>query len=438
MNKRTFAAPTLRPVLVAVAVLLLFPTCSWPAPASPQDAPPQWLLSLFSWLAAVNTHRPGQADAAVGAGANQRLIDLEDVLGDLMALGDRLSKAPGGAVKYQDHEFSVAELRTIMGFREAEPVGQGLTRLLHRAAVYHADVALITSRDDQSARGLRRPGRTSYLVGDGQQTRQTTSTVHWAFGRALLDHLEPGPARDPLARAWYLATASVLQSLRLVSEADDHLSRARRIFPDDARLLFEGACAVETLTAPTLQAAAGPIPPGPRPGGTFRTISSAPSVRSLLRRAEQLFRRALQRNPTLTEARVRLARLTAGDGQHAEAIDLLQQALAAPAREEVRYLALMQLGDEELAVGRRAEARGRYEAAARLFPTAQTPLLALGLAARESGDRPGAAAALDRLSRLPVDPLERIDPAWFYYMMQGWDADRLMQELYALAEKEAR
>ncbi len=163
-----------------------------------------------------------------------------------------------------------------------------------------------------------------------------------------------------------------------------------------------------------------------------------PSIRALLDRAEQLFRRALARDAALTEARVRLARLTAAQGHHGEAIDLLQRALAASPPDDLRYLALMLLGDGQAAVGLRAEARARYDEAADLYPTAQSPLLALGLLARERGDRGAVGAALDCLSRLPPDPGKRIDPFWGYYLMQGRDADRLMRQLYALAAREAR
>ena len=254
----------------------------------------------------------------------------------------------------------------------------------------------------------------------------------------MLDHLEPGPSRDPFAREWYLATASALQSLRALSEADDHLSRARQIFPDDARLLFEGACALETLTAPTVQAAFATAPAGPRPSGSFRVVASAPSVKSLLDRAEQLFRQGAAAGSGLVEARVRLARLIAARGQHAEALELLGRAVASTTPTDLRYLALMLLGNEEQAVGRRADAATHFEAAASLFPTAQSPLLALGLLARDGGDRAGAIAALERLSRLPLEAADRVDPAWAFYLMRGRDADRLMQQLYAELAKEGQ
>ena len=46
---------------------------------------------MFAWLAAVNTHKPGQTDAAIGATVTPSLVDLEDVLSDVLALGERLA-----------------------------------------------------------------------------------------------------------------------------------------------------------------------------------------------------------------------------------------------------------------------------------------------------------------------------------------------------------
>jgi hypothetical protein len=432
MHTRPPAEALLRRAIVVALVALV--AAGGPAfGAGPDQGPSQWLLTLLAWLAAVHTHQPGKPDAAIGTVATTPLAELEAVLSDVVAIRDRLTGASQNPIAYRGHRFTAGELRQLMAIREGEPVADGMNRLLRRAAVYHADVALVGSSEWSAA---ERPGRSMTLIGDGQQKRTLASTVHWQFGRDLIDRLTPSPSRDPVARAWYLATGAALQSQRMVSEADDHLSRARQIFPDDAQLLFRGACAVETLTAPTLQAALGPDKFLQRSPGASRLVATRPSVRSLLDRAEQLFRRALAHDPTLTEARVRLARLTAAKGRHSEAIDLLQRALAASPPDDVRFVALMLLGDEQIAVALRAEARAHYEEAADLFPTAQSPLLALGLLARERGDRPAAVDALDRLSRLPPEPEKRVDPSWGYYVMQGRDAGRLMQQLHALVLRE--
>jgi Tfp pilus assembly protein PilF len=436
MDNRALVVRTTRHVSAAALAILL--SCPPPAQSAPDPA-----QKLFDWLAAVNTHTPGQLDAAVREVATSPLVELEDVLADLVKLRTRMSVTREDVLTYRGRQVTVGNLWRLMAIDDSEAVTVGVNRLLRRAAILHSDVAFAGSRARAGVGGAPgQPGRKANYIGDGQQTRSTTSSLHWEFGRQLLDRLDPGPARDPFARAWYVATASVLQSLRMISEADEHLSRARRIFPDDGRILYEGACVLETRTAPSIQAAmmtAAPAAPLEQPGSRLpRDASSAPSARRLLERAEQLFRHAIECDPTLAEARVRLARLTAAHGRHDEARDLLHGALAANPTQEVRYLALLILGDEEQLARRFEEARTHYEAAAALFPTAQAPLLALGLLARERGDRSAGMAALERLARLPTELDARVDPAWAYYLMQGRDADRLMPQLYALVAKEGK
>ena len=91
------------------------------------------------------------------------------------------------------------------------------------------------------------------------------------------------------------------------------------------------------------------------------------------------------------------------------------------------YFAELFLGRAEEALGQRAEARRRYEHAADLYPTAQSPHLALSLLAQNSGDRASAQRALGNLSA-GVDR-ERIDPWWLFYEAHNDDAAVLMERL---------
>ena len=421
-----------RTTVVLVATLLTPPANA--APHCQIPAADRWFASMLEWLAAVNGHRPGQTDAAIGTAAAKSLADLEATLADVVGLRDRWSSSQQDVVTYRGRKFTHPELRGLFGVVGDEPVKPGVNRLLRRAAVYHADIAIFVSAVGPAGEGgVPRPGRSAIVIGDGRQRATTTSTIHWAFGRDVLDSLAPGPKGDEIARAWYLAGAAYLQAAHMVTESDDHLSRARQIFPDDAQVLFEGACTLETLAGPSIQAAWRAGAP------SARARALLPSERSILGRAEQLHRRALQHDPSLIEARVRLARITAARGQHREAIELLQQALAAGPPDVLHYLAAMLLGDDEQAVGRRAAARGHYEEAAQLFPTAQSPLLALGLLARDGSEREAATAALERLGRLPAEPERRVDPWWVYYFqMRGGNVNQRLRHLYALVERDVR
>ena len=144
----------------------------------------------------------------------------------MLAIRDRLTGRSVKPISYRGRQFTAGELRRIVGIRDGEPVSDGINRLLRRAAVYHADVAIAGSSEETAAGAAERPGRSMTLIGDGQQKRTLTSTVHWQFGRELIDRLTPSPSQDPVARAWYLATGATLQSQRMVSEADNHLARA--------------------------------------------------------------------------------------------------------------------------------------------------------------------------------------------------------------------
>jgi hypothetical protein len=94
-------------------------------------------------------------------------------------------------------------------------------------------------------------------------------------------------------------------------------------------------------------------------------------------------------------------------------------------------------GSEEQGLGETEEARSAYERAAALYPTAQSPLLALAQLARKEGNQPEASAAMRRLWALG-DPAKRLDPWPVYYLMQGGDAEPLLRELYRRVSLEAR
>lgn len=87
------------------------------------------------------------------------------------------------------------------------------------------------------------------------------------------------------------------------------------------------------------------------------------------------------------------------------------------------------MGHAEERVGRPQVAGAAYERAAALYPTAQSPLLGLALLARQHGNQAQASAAMRRLWALG-DSKNRSDPWPDYYLMQGADAEALIQQLY--------
>jgi tetratricopeptide (TPR) repeat protein len=151
-----------------------------------------------------------------------------------------------------------------------------------------------------------------------------------------------------------------------------------------------------------------------------------------LREAEGLFRRTLAAGPTYHEARIRLGRVLGRQGRHEEAARELRAAVAAvDVNPLLLYYASMFLGVEAEALGRSAEAKGAYERAAKLYPDAQSPGLALSALALRRGDREAALRLIEPvLNREKTD--EGRDPWWTYERSQTRVTGALLNRLYGL------
>ena len=113
--------------------------------------------------------------------------------------------------------------------------------------------------------------------------------------------------------------------------------------------------------------------------------------------AERLFRRALSIDPSLVEARVRLARLLDLRKRHEEAAAELKTALAGNATPVVAFYAHLFAGRAAQSLGQSDVAAGHYQDALALFPDAQSALLASSQLALF---RSNVAATLEPVQRL--------------------------------------
>ena len=246
----------------------------------------------------------------------------------------------------------------------------------------------------------------------------------------LLDLIKPNPG-DAAALLWYRAVSAHLMSEGQLSEAPAHLERARDVFPDRAVFLLDSAYLHQELSSPAMQAAVQEL----RADGTGAAIGSR---RNELQRAEHFLRQALALAPDHAEARLRLGHMLGELGRHDEAAAELRSSLEARLDRDQLYLAHLFLGRAEQALGRRDEAKRRYEQAATLYPRAQSPRLALGQLARESGDRAGALRAVQHVTAPLPSGLDRTDPWWSYYYPHLKDAAELMEEMRRIGSGEAR
>ena len=302
--------------------------------------------------------------------------------------------------------------------------------VLRHGALLHSDVAILTPQSGMdpvsSSRSLG-PTRLRLEISDGRDVDLGQDAVHWDIARMVLDHVtpsgadRPAPGRDAMVRQWYRATAAWMQH---VDDHDGrHLERAREIFPDDPELLFLSGCQREAYAGPRIQSA---VRSADLPSGVTFGVAS---VRDELRQAERFFRRALEEKLDHVEARLRHGRVLGGLGRHEDAANELRQAIASTDDTLLAYYGHLFLGAEQQALGQYNAARDAYERAAELYPTAQSPLIALSALARQQGDRPAALQALQRVFNLPSVGSERIDPWWEYHVAQARNADELLQDL---------
>jgi tetratricopeptide (TPR) repeat protein len=230
----------------------------------------------------------------------------------------------------------------------------------------------------------------------------------------------PDPGADDTVRRWYLAGCAYMARLRRIDPA--HFTRALELFSNDPDVLFFAAAAHEGFAGVRTQSVMRTMNV-PR-GVTFDVQSEGAE----LRLAEQLYKRALERNPNLVEARIRLGRVLGLRGRHEEALEQLRQGESATDPLLQFYAHLFQ-GAEFEALGNGAEARRSYERAAALHPTAQSPLFGLSRVADEAGDRVAARELIGRLLKLPPADSDRADPWWVYEFGYARVVDRLLAEL---------
>ena len=413
-----------------------------PFAAYPANPP---LVRLARWLDAVQLHTPGCADPAATDIGTWLQVDLKSVLDDIgrlsiflqnirelekkdpvrwqqnradaaarrqtryQAMGqspaDSLpGRYPGGMIKLHDQLFT---------FDQVEQVFHG-NETVERGAVLHADIAALI-RDDLTAQNL--------FVDDGRQRGRSHVSVHWEFGRKLLDSIVPAPGGDNYVLLWYRATSAYLIGNGRLGEAPAHLEYARKVFPDREVFQIDSAYLHEKLSSPAVQGALDEL----RAAGARVLVDSR---KDELERAEQFFRAALALAPEDGNARLRLAHTLGAFGRHTEAVTELQTATQARLTREQQYLAALFLGREEQALGSLADAQRQFQAAAALYPAAQSPWLALSGLARESGDRTGALRALKHVTAAAAP--DAFDPWWIYYEPHLQDADVLMNQMRAM------
>jgi tetratricopeptide (TPR) repeat protein len=363
----------LRASVIGFAVALAVPVL---ARERPQAVTPDWRV----WVDLVNRHVPGAVDDSVREVALWPRDDLRRIIQDL-------PRASG-----LDLEPTVA-----------------------RGLVLHTDIAI--SHRSELGYALPAGGRATARLADGHDIGSASGTYQWEIGRALLAVLPPGSARLAIGRQWYRATAGILQAWGEYPELVAHLDAALDEIDDDPVLrLYEGTLHqayagplvqqfVRDQQASARQESALPNPMSPMVQLSRVSRATAPagrdqpqSAEAERRLAERALRRALDADPGLTEARVRLAHVLADRGAHDEARRELARALAVPLPRFLEYYARLLVGRETAFKGEFDAANQAFERAAALYPRAQAPLLGQSQVAAARGHLAAARAVLTRLA----------------------------------------
>jgi tetratricopeptide (TPR) repeat protein len=221
-----------------------------------------------------------------------------------------------------------------------------------------------------------------------------------------------------MARRMFLLVGLALEDVLEVREAHDTARAGLERFEDDADLLTLLGTTLEN--GPSMRTYDQPLEPRRRSpaGRTGFSIEGSGSrgewrelPESSLASAEWAFRRALEADPGLGEARLRLGRVRVLQGRPAEAIADLQQVARVDGSLRRRYLA-------RLFEGRAQEKRGDIQAAARAYrdavaiePEGQSAWIGLGRALDILGR---ADEAQEALAAALGTGRQRGDPWWSY------------------------
>lgn len=441
---------------------------------------PDRLLRLEQWVNAVAAHQPGERDDSTSTVNAWGLRELQGLWIDLNTLARVMRNRSAGGFTATTREgfvvrllYTPAQLRAIATLAcvaggyldpsgaampsghparqcvDSVPLNELSTELreaalrfgraraargddnmvFERAALLHSDIAMLERpmAIPVSTPSLPvGPRRIQLEMMDGNPVSMTLAGLHWEMAETALEYVQPAdatrpaPSRDPFVRQWYTATATWMQK----EERHDaqHLDNARRLFPDDAVLLFLSGCEHEAYASPAIQA----------PLQAARRMPGSPgSSTEEWRRADALFRDAMRADPDAMEVRLHRGRILSLLGAQDDAVAELERARMALSDPQQRYYAEVFLGRALEDRGDFAEAQQAYARAHDLAPGAQTPLLALSQLARRRDDFEGARSAIEELAHL-ADTSDDSDPWWFYFVSHAQHADALVADAWAM------
>jgi tetratricopeptide (TPR) repeat protein len=405
-----------------------------------------------AWVAAVMSHQPGVPDAAaeeIAAWSPSAVVDievevvaLESLIGNSRLNVFFLPRSTSDVAFRRQVFYSAEELKVLRDLATFVQLHGGARTLLGRGAVLHTDIAFGVVRSALTPAAPSNPNRAlgarraTVEFADGRQRDMWGAADHLRLARLLLDQLlkdrlaalKVGPSREverptepvEAVRAWYQATVAFTQHSERWDPA--HGEQALHRFPDDPELLFLEGCLRESIGAPRIQAflERAELPPG--------LVLDYGSPKEEHRAALGFFKQSLDLRPDHAETRLHYSRMLLLDGRPADAVREVTEAARGLEGKPLHYYANLFLGAALEDLGRVDEARRAYERAAALFPSAQSPRIAVSALAMRAGDRDAASGALDTLFGSRDQEHDRDDPWWTYHTFHARDADARLDD----------
>jgi len=269
------------------------------------------------------------------------------------------------------------------------------------------------------------------ILVDDQVTGYVGRSAHWRIAQLIAADLAARPGEGPRVAAWYRATAALMQQWRALDLQGMHLEAGQKLFLDDPVLALYQGTLRQAFGDPRLHdylrtlgstEGLGKPPLASRHGAS---IESSNATWVELGVAKRELRRALTLDPTLHEARIRLAHVLSRLGDDREAVEAVRPALEAPLPPFSEFYAALILGRSEEQLGRFDEAGVAYARAAARFPGAQSAEIGRSRVALAQGQ---AADALKILfDVVGPDATGQADPWRSYYRQHDPDADTLLE-----------
>lgn len=314
--------------------------------------------------------------------------------------------------------------------------------VIAKGLLLHTDIALAVRTGEAGTT----TGTLDLVMLDAKPYGSRLFSIHWSHARVLADALVKARAGRPArnasgassiatARAWYRAIGALFQQWADLGRLHTHLDHAGGVLGEDPVLLLYEGTLRQAYADARLQSflvrhrqSVRALPEGiPLDRNVYGGPLRFDSAGMELEGAEHALRRALALDPSLVEARIRLAHVRGARGKPAEAATLSRQALAEPLPPFLEFYAAMVLGRAEIRLGEPAQAHAAFQRAAARYPRSQAARVALSHVA--IGGSPGIAAeALVRA--LGPDGLAVTDDPWaLYFRLHEPDAPALFQSL---------